>query len=201
MKPMNRNKNNGQRSGAKQPIRYAFVDSQNLNLGIQRAGWKLDWKKFYAFLTKQYNVKRAYLFIGYVPEYEEMYEQLHSIGYSIVLKPTIDMLLTPEQKAERDKQSEGEEHAQTKGNIDAELVLQAMKDLSEYDEGIVVSGDGDFYCLVEYLNSVNKFGRLFAPNRNYSSFYTPFSGKIVRLDTMRRQLEYKIHGKKRPSKS
>lgn len=25
---------------------YAFIDSQNLNLGVKSSGWKLDYKKF-----------------------------------------------------------------------------------------------------------------------------------------------------------
>ena len=70
---------------------YAFIDSQNLNVGVQKFGWKMDWKKFRQFLTDKYGVTKAYMFIGYVPEFENMYEQLHQAGYAVVLKPTFDM--------------------------------------------------------------------------------------------------------------
>jgi len=29
---------------------YAFIDSQNLNLGAQELGWKIDYKKFNVYL-------------------------------------------------------------------------------------------------------------------------------------------------------
>ena len=41
---------------------YAFIDSQNLNLGIQLLGWKLDYKKFRIYLKEKYNVTKAYIF-------------------------------------------------------------------------------------------------------------------------------------------
>ncbi len=75
------------RRRAKKP-NYAFIDSQNLNLGIQKAGWKMDWRKFRQYLQDEYNVSQAYLFIGYMAEHEEMDEYMHALGYSVVLKPT-----------------------------------------------------------------------------------------------------------------
>lgn len=44
---------------------YAFIDSQNLNLSILRQGWKLDFSRFRQYLKDKYNVKEAYIFIGY----------------------------------------------------------------------------------------------------------------------------------------
>jgi hypothetical protein len=55
------------------PIVYAFIDSQNLNLGIQSRGWKLDFKKFRSYLRKEYDVSKAYLFIGQVGDNESSY--------------------------------------------------------------------------------------------------------------------------------
>ncbi|MEI6751255.1 MAG: hypothetical protein WCK69_01730, partial [Candidatus Saccharibacteria bacterium] len=75
----------------KKPNTYAFIDSQNLNLGVQKMGWKLDWRKFRQYLEKQYGVTKAYMFIGHVPEFEDMYVHMHELGYLVVLKPTSDM--------------------------------------------------------------------------------------------------------------
>ncbi|OGM15013.1 hypothetical protein A3D84_01955 [Candidatus Woesebacteria bacterium RIFCSPHIGHO2_02_FULL_42_20] len=44
---------------------YAFIDSQNLNLGVRSQGWKLDWRKFRQYLRDKHKVGKAYLFIGY----------------------------------------------------------------------------------------------------------------------------------------
>ena len=51
---------------------YAFIDSQNVNLGIREAGWKLNFKKFKVYLKDKYNVGKAYLFIGFIPENQNM---------------------------------------------------------------------------------------------------------------------------------
>ena len=176
----------------KRPV-YAFIDSQNLNVSTQRLGWKMDWKKFRQWLSDTYNVEKAYMFIGYVPEFEPMYEQLHQQGYSIVLKPTFDMTRP---QAEDDAKEEDQEKKPVKGNIDAELVLWAMKDFRTYDKAIVVSGDGDFYCLVEYLDQQKKLLKLLAPTRKYSSLYNRYEQYVERLDKHRSQLQYHDRRKK-----
>lgn len=172
---------------------YAFIDSQNLNVGVQKFGWKMDWQKFRRWLADQYGVTKAFMFIGYVPEFEPLYEQLHEAGYMIVLKPTYDMTKPqPDQNAEQGKNGKEKEEDKkpVKGNIDADLVLWAMKELSNYDKAILVSGDGDFYSLVEYLESKNRLAHIFTPSFQYSQLYNKFEKYIVRLDQFKQELRY-----------
>jgi uncharacterized LabA/DUF88 family protein len=185
---------------AQAPRVFAFIDSQNLNVGTQKFGWKMDWQKFRKFLTDKYGVTRAYMFIGYVPEFEQMYEQLHEAGYMIVLKPTYDMSKPlPDPAAEKpkidSKTGEPEEKKPVKGNIDADLVLWAMKELGNYEKAILVSGDGDFFSLVEYLESKKRLGNILTPSFQYSQLYNKFEEYIVRLDQFKRELRY--HDRKR----
>jgi hypothetical protein len=72
---------------------YAFIDSQNLNLGIRSQGWDLDFRKFRAYIQDQYNVQKAYIFIGQVEGDESLYGNLQDMGYSLVLKPTTELNL------------------------------------------------------------------------------------------------------------
>src|SRR5581483_7635841 len=97
---------------------YAFIDSQNLNLGVQKVGWKMDWRKFRKLLQDKYGVSKAYMFIGHMPEYEDLYMQMHDLGYLVVLKPTQDLTKVP-----KSDKPEDEEKKPVKGNIDADLVL------------------------------------------------------------------------------
>jgi uncharacterized LabA/DUF88 family protein len=201
---------------------YAFIDNQNLNLGIQKLGWKMDWRKFRAFLKDSYGVEKAFMFIGYMPEYEDLYEQMHDAGYLIVLKPTLEMFKTPpaevehavEEQDNKTYKTYGEQAAEpvagngsagpqnetakrpVKGNVDAELVLYAVKEMPNYQKGIIISGDGDFYSLVEYMQEQGKLLHLMVPNRLYSSLLKPFESYIVRLDQRRRELEYRPRRKK-----
>ncbi len=171
---------------------YAFIDSQNLNLGIQRAGFKMDWKKFRAYLQDQHNVEKAFMFIGYLPEYEDLYKQMHDHGYLIVLKPTLEMYADPTQQEKDDKPP-------TKGNVDAELVMYAMKEMSNYKQAIIVSGDGDFFSLIEYLESKGRLKNIMTPNWKYSTLLKPFEKYIIRLDEERKQLAYRSY-KRMPAK-
>lgn len=184
---------------------YAFIDSQNLNLGVQKFGWKLDWRKFRQLLEEKYGVTKAYLFIGYIPENEALYEQMHELGYSIVLKPTFDLTKPRPELAEGDgsKHAHAEEDKKpVKGNIDAELVLWAMKEMSNYEKAIVVSGDGDFFCLIEYLESKGRLLHLMPPTGHYSNLYNKYADFIVQVDQFKRELAYhdrrKASGRDKP---
>lgn len=166
-----------------QPNTYAFIDTQNLNLGIQKAGWKMDWRKFRKYLETEYGVTKAYMFIGYMPENVNMYEQMHEAGYAVVLKPTVDMNIIESETSDKERPA-------TKGNVDADLVLFAMKEIPNYKNAIIVSGDGDFFGLIEYLEQNNKLLHVMTPNWQYSSLLKPFDNYIIRIDQLRRELSY-----------
>src|SRR3989338_3214706 len=128
---------------------YAFIDSQNLNLAVQEQGWRLDFRRFRKYLEDKYGVRKAFLFIGYVPTQQSLYTALQEYGYVLIFKPTLTL-------------GEG----RVKGNVDAELVLHAMIEFPNYDQAVIVTGDGDFACLIEYLMGKNKLHRLMIPDRN-----------------------------------
>lgn len=172
----------------KNPQVYAFIDSQNLNVGVQKHGWKMDWKKFREFLRSKHGVTEAFMFIGYVPENEDMYKQLHDSGYKIVLKPTYDLT--------RPRPEEGDEKLHIKGNIDAEMVLWAMKELPKYQKAILVSGDGDFFCLAEYLVQQKKLLKVLTPSAQYSSLFNAFDEYVEQLDKYRGELQYHDYKKR-----
>jgi len=172
----------------KTPNNYAFIDSQNLNLGVQKIGWKMDWRKFRLWLQEKYGVTHAFMFIGYMAENESLYELMHEHGYLIALKPTTEI----KAKADDETTANGEEHKPTvKGNIDADLVLYAMKEYHSYDKAVIVSGDGDFFGLVEYLTQHDKLLKLLTPNQRYSTLLREFEPYIENLDAHRRELSYR----------
>lgn len=176
---------------------YAFIDSQNLNLGSQRMGWKVDWRKFRKYLRDKHNVTKAYMFIGYMSENESLYEYMHELGFLVVLKPTVDVSSKSSTDPKQpDKDKDDKDKPQVKGNVDAELVLYAMKELPNYQQAIIVSGDGDFFSLAEYLDEQGKLAYILTPNWQYSSLLKPFESKIIRLDKLRRQLAYHDRKKK-----
>jgi uncharacterized LabA/DUF88 family protein len=92
-------------------------------------------------------VTHAFLFIGYIYENQDLYTSLQKDGYILIFKPTLKL---PD--------------GRVKGNVDAELVLHAMIEYDNYDKALIVTGDGDFYCLVDYLVKKDKLLKLMVPN-------------------------------------
>ncbi len=161
---------------------FAFIDSQNLNLSILELGWKVDWKRFRVYLKEKYDVSKAYIFLGYIAGNNDLYAKLQESGFVCIFKPTLTY-----------------KDGSTKGNCDAELVLQAMIDFVSYDKAVIVTGDGDFQCLAKYLVEQDKLVSLMIPNKNRFSALLKF--EIFRKHThymndLRSKLEYK----KRPHK-
>ncbi|HEY5153056.1 MAG TPA: NYN domain-containing protein, partial [Candidatus Saccharimonadales bacterium] len=99
-------------------------------------------------------------------------------------------------QADKPAEQKDKDKPTIKGNVDAELVLYAMKELPNYDQAIIVSGDGDFFSLAEYLEEQGKLANILTPNWQYSSLLKVFDSKITRLDQLRRQLAYHDRKKK-----
>lgn len=158
---------------------YVFIDSQNVNLAIRGQGWILDWYKFGIYLKENYGASKIFLFLGYLEDNENLYTFLRNSGYTLIFKPTL-------------KYKDGT----TKGNCDAELVLQTMIEKDFFNKAVIVSGDGDFYCLVEYLLKINKLKRLLIPNKKrYSALLARFKTNASFMNDLEGLVSYQ---KKRP---
>lgn len=159
----------------KHPIIYAFIDSQNLNLGVKDQGWRLDFARFRVYLKDKYQAEKAFIFIGYLPGNERLYTHLQQAGYIVIFKPTLEIKKKGKIKI--------------KGNVDAELVLHAMIEYPKYNHAIIVSGDGDFRCLIEYLDEKGKLYKLIIPNiKKYSSLLLPFKKYMVFMNPLKAKL-------------
>ena len=127
------------------------------------------------YLAEKYGVKKAYIFIGFVVLNQSLYDRLQEAGFILKFKPTIP-----------------DADGKIKGNIDADLVLRATHQLNEYDKAVVVSSDGDFYSLVQYLYENNKLEIVLSPDEeNCSSLLKQTAKeKIWFMNNLRDKLEY-----------
>lgn len=128
---------------------FAYIDGANLHRGINGFGWKLDYARFRIWLTEKYGVRKAYLFIGLVPKYKELYKYLQESGFTIIFKEVI---------------YDGDGKA--KGNCDADLVLQVASDAYEnkFEKAIIVSSDGDYASLIKFLKEQRKLKTILSPH-------------------------------------
>jgi len=163
---------------------YAFIDSQNLNLSIENLGWRLDFGKFRIFLRDKYRVEKAFLFLGKVAGNEKLYKNLCVAGFELIFKPTV------------------KQKGIVKGNCDAELVLHSAKiEFENYEKAVVVSGDGDFHCLIKFLISEKKLLKLGVPNRKrYSSLLSKFWKNSFFISDVKHKFATKKDAQKKPPK-
>ena len=160
----------------KQPNNYAFIDGYNMHLSAINLGWEIDYQKLRKYLSDKYGIIMAYYFIGYIADYENLYSSLAQKGYTLIFKEV----------------SRGD-NSKVKANVDAELVLQAMLYIQDYDQAVIVTSDGDFACPVKYLLEQGKLKRVLAPSGiGCSTLLARAAGPYIDfLDDLRNKLEYK----------
>jgi uncharacterized LabA/DUF88 family protein len=136
----------------------AFIDGQNLHLGttLSDQPWKVNLFKFKIYLEKKYNVKEAYYFLGCIQEVnQEIYSEIQKAGFILVFKQHNSAML-----------------GKKKGNVDTDIVFEIMKKLyrkNDFEKIVLISGDGDYKLLVDFLIEENKFKKILFPNRKFAS--------------------------------
>jgi uncharacterized LabA/DUF88 family protein len=161
----------------RQQNNYAYIDGYNMHLSTANLGWAIDYERLRKYLADKYRVVTAYYFIGHLSRYENLYASLTRKGYTLIFK---EVSLYDD--------------SSVKTNVDAELVLQAMLDILDYDRAVIVTSDGDFACLIKYLLDQGKLERVLAPSGlNCSSLLTRAAGPCIDfMDDLRNKLEYRI---------
>lgn len=157
----------------------AFIDGQNLHFGTTKCdncakklklslqevklsdckcgnGWEVNLYKFRIYLKENYNVSEAYYFLGYLQdENGELYKEIQKAGFIVLFK-------------EHHKLAKSKK----KGNVDTDIVFEIMKNLidnKEFSKVVLVSGDGDYLKLVQYLVNKDRFKKILFPNKKFAS--------------------------------
>ena len=155
---------------------FAYIDGANLYKGVTSRAWNLDYKKFRVWLSEKYGIKAAYIFIGLIPKYKELYKYLQECGFTLVFKEVVY-----------------DGNGKPKGNCDADLVLQAARDTYEgkFDKAILVASDGDYVGLVKFLQEKQCFLAVLSPaDKDKCSILLKRTGvKIAYINDQRANLE------------
>ena len=145
----------------------AFIDGQNLYASIRFTNLQIDLLKFRRYLKEKYNIDEAYYFIGVRDSsHYDLYNKLKAAGFILVFR-------------EHGKRLIGNK----KGNVDTDIVftiLTKIIDKDNLDKVLLVSGDGDYYKLVQYLINKNILLKLLVPAREtMSSLYYQVEAKYI----------------------
>ena len=137
----------------------AFIDGQNLYMGTAKSAahpWRIDLQRFRVYLRQKYNVSDAFYFLGYVQEEnQDLYEEIQKAGFVLIFRAHNPAMM-----------------GKKKGNVDSDIIFHVMKKMykrESFDKVILVSGDGDYKILVDFLIEENKFGKILFPNKKYAS--------------------------------
>ena len=125
-----------------------YIDGANLFFTQRHLGWQIDFSRLMAFFISSYaSVQANY----YVPASEPVSEEnaaftrvLTAHGYRITSKP-VKKIVNKETGV-----------VVMKGNLDVELVVDALSAADQYDTFILFSGDSDFLPLLRALKEKGK---------------------------------------------
>lgn len=145
----------------------AFIDGQNLHLGTTKSEptWKIDLKKFRIFLKDKYRVEKAYYFLGCMDESERtLYANIQEAGFIVMFREHNAAMV-----------------GKKKGNVDTDIVFSIMEKMynqEDFNQIVLVSGDGDYIRLVNFLIEKGKVAKILFPNQKYaSSLYKKLGSK------------------------
>src|SRR5690606_8682313 len=136
------------------------IDGQNLYMGTAKSKlpWYIDLVRFRVYLQEKYAVEKAFYYLGYVQEgkrAEELYEEIQSSGFILVFRQHTSAML-----------------GKKKGNVDSDIIFSVMRRLykkDDFDKIVLVSGDGDYKPLVDFLIEESRFAKILFPNKQYAS--------------------------------
>ena len=208
-------------SKSKKTTCYAFIDAANLFYGGKKSlGWSIDYKKLLEYLKTKFGVKKAFYYAGvelnkfpYDPlsvrpiDLDEVlrfhreklkdeklseseiillgrhiqrikfYRKLKKFGYTLKLKPT---------KIYKDG-----DRTIKKANCDVDLTFDLMRYMSQYQELVILSGDGDFAVVLKYLrNKGKKIYILSRGERTAKEIRRLAGGKFIDFVRLRPKLEF-----------
>ena len=137
----------------------AFIDGQNLYMGTTKSSlksWRINLKKFRIYLQNKYKISEAYYFLGYIDEeYQNLYNTIQEAGFILNFKKHKLVML-----------------GKKKGNVDSDIIFYIMKKMyrkEPFNKIVLVSGDGDYKMLVDFLIEEKKLEKIFFPYKQFAS--------------------------------
>jgi uncharacterized LabA/DUF88 family protein len=136
----------------------AFIDGQNLYMGTNSESppWEVDLIKLRNYLLRKYSVQKAYYFLGFVDESnQELYDNIQEAGFILKFREHSSVMMSKK-----------------KGNVDTDIVFDILKRMYKkelFDKIVLVTGDGDYKMLVDFLIEESKFEKILFPNKKFAS--------------------------------
>lgn len=152
-----------------------FIDGANLYSTTKAIEMNIDFKKLSNYFATRGNLRRISYYTAIFDDTEyssirPMIDWLDYNGYTVVTKPVREF-------------TDSHGNTRIKGNMDVELVVDAMEAAPNVDHVVIFSGDGDFCALVESLQRQGKRVSVVSSMRTQP---------MMIADTLRRQADFII---------
>jgi len=118
--------------------------------------WEVDLFRFRKYLTEKYNVQKAYYFLGFLDKSNQhLYDEIQEVGFIIKFREHNSAII-----------------GKKKGNVDSDIIFDIMRRMYQkesFDKLVLVSGDGDYKMLVDFLIKEGKFKKILFLNKGFAS--------------------------------
>ena len=118
---------------------YVFIDATNIIYGATGCNFRVDFRKLFKYLKERFESERVFYYGGVDKENKKQlnfYHKLQSLGFELRLVP-VKIFSNGKKKAD----------------VDSRMTFELMLYLDKYDRLVVLTGDGDFFWVLEYLKT------------------------------------------------
>ena len=126
---------------------YVFIDAANIFYSQQTLGWRIDYRKLKKYFENECELEGLYFYTGKIGEHDKQMkflQRMREYGYNVTSKE-VKLIKVAQDTYER------------KGDLDAELIIDTLKNISNFDTCILMSGDSDFAPLLDELKRQGKW--------------------------------------------
>jgi len=149
---------------------YVFIDASNVWNAIKSVKKFIEYKTLKYYFRKNFDANKVEVF------YYDAYPKTGTRDYNLdgkhkfftYLKKGLGFVVRKKELKRISVVSENGETIIEKGNMDVEITIDAMHNISKYNTAVFFSGDADFLALVNYLKNHNKKVYIFSSKDNIS---------------------------------
>lgn len=161
---------NSKTKGVKKNIVYVFVDASNVWSVVKSVKRFIEYKNLKNYFKKKFDAKKVEIFYydAYPKDGTREYDLIGKHKFFTYLKKGLNFFVRKKELKRISIINENGESVIEKGNMDVEIVIDALHNKNKYNIAILFTGDCDFLALVNYLKNHDKKVYIFSSRDNIS---------------------------------
>ncbi len=151
-------------------IVYVFIDASNVWNAVKSAKKFIEYKDLKNYFRKNFNASKVEIFYydAYPKDGTRDYNLDGKHKFFTYLKKGLGFIVRKKELKRISVISEGGESIIEKGNMDVEITIDAIHNISKYNIAVLFSGDADFLALVNYIRNSGKKVYIYSSKDNIS---------------------------------